>query len=146
VIAYVDSSVLVRAYLAGDDGHDEALALLENLDLALVTGSWTRVEVAGALVRAARAKRGRASDLLMMLHGDVNDDGPVTLVRGEQPAVETEALELVHRFGLRAMDAWHLATALLTLPGLADRGEQLGFASRDKDQAAVAQELGFQLI
>lgn len=44
------------------------------------------------------------------------------------------------------MDAWHLATASLTLPSLAETGEELAFASRDQDQAAVAELLGFTRI
>jgi hypothetical protein len=44
------------------------------------------------------------------------------------------------------MDAWHLATATLTVPALAEGGERIGFASRDHDQAAVAQLLGFDRV
>ncbi len=41
------------------------------------------------------------------------------------------------------MDAWHLATATLTLPPLAEPGEPIAFASRDQEQAAIAELLGF---
>jgi predicted nucleic acid-binding protein len=54
VIAYLDPSVLARAYLADEDGHDEAIRLLGDLQIATVTGTWTRIEVSGALIRAAR--------------------------------------------------------------------------------------------
>lgn len=57
MIAYLDSSVLARAYLADEDGHGQATALLADPDIATVTGTWTRIEVSGALVRAARAGR-----------------------------------------------------------------------------------------
>jgi len=146
VIAYVDSSVLSRAYLRDEQGHEDAVDILTNLDIALVTGSWTRVEVSEAIVRAARAGRGDEATLLAMLDADTGEGGPVTVLAPDQTHVEREAMDLVRRHGTKAMDSWHLATALLTLPGLADRGEQLAFASRDKEQAAVAQELGFQLI
>src|SRR5687767_12542017 len=45
---------------------------------------------------------------------------------------------------IRAMDAWHIATATL-LPELAT-GEPYAFASRDKEQAAVAELRGFTLV
>ena len=47
---------------------------------------------------------------------------------------------------LRAMDAWHLSVASLTIPGLAEPGEEIGFASRDEAKAAVAVVLGFERI
>jgi len=44
--------------------------LLANSDIALVTGTWSRVEVSGALVRAARAGRGDEPGLLALLDAD----------------------------------------------------------------------------
>jgi hypothetical protein len=58
--------------------------------------------------------------------------------------VEARALPLVREHALRAMDAWHLATAALVLPDLAEPGEELGFATRDAAQASVAVTLGMQ--
>ncbi|EUA52295.1 hypothetical protein I553_2481 [Mycobacterium xenopi 4042] len=58
MIAYLDSSVLARAYLVDEDGHQQAIALLGDPEIATVTGTWTRIEVSGALVRAARGGRG----------------------------------------------------------------------------------------
>jgi hypothetical protein len=55
VIVSVDSSVLARADLHDETGHDEAVALLADPEIALVMGTWTRIEVSGALMRAARA-------------------------------------------------------------------------------------------
>jgi predicted nucleic acid-binding protein len=143
VIAYVDSSVLARAYLADEDGHEKAVELLRDTAVALVTGTWTRIEVSGVLMRAARGGRGDASGLLGLLDADLAGDGPVTLVGAPQEAVEEMALQLVREHALRAMDAWHLAVASHTLPILGERGEELAFASRDESQSAVAQTLGF---
>lgn len=146
MVVYVDSSVLARAYLPDEDGHDLALALLSDVDRAVVTGSWTRVEVAGALVRASRHRRRSSAQLqraLRVLAADLGVDGPVTVVASAQVDVETRALELVVEHGLRAMDAWHLAVADLVARDLADRGEEIGFASRDREQSAVAAALGF---
>ncbi len=46
------------------------------------------------------------------------------------------------KYGLRAMDAWHVSIASLVVPALAD-GEPYGFASRDDARAGVAAEWGF---
>ncbi len=146
MIAYLDSSVLARAYLRDESGHDEAAALVANAEVALVTGTWSRVEVSGALVRAARAGRGDQQGLLSLLDADLAEDGAVTVVAAAQTDVEREALRLVRRHAIRAMDAWHLATATLILPRLAEAGEETGFASRDEEQASLAATLGLRLL
>lgn len=144
MIAYLDSSVLARAYLVDEDGHQEASALLADPDIATVTGSWTRIEVSGALVRAARAGRGHEKSLLALLDGDLA--GPVIVLGAPQDRVEQDALQLVRRHALRAMDAWHLAVASIVVPPLLEPGEPRAFASRDEAQRHVAEELGFVAI
>jgi len=146
VIIYIDSSVLARAYLEDESGHMEAQTLLTDPERALVTGTWTKVEVSGALVRAAWAGRAGEDQLLALLDADLADDGPVVMVAAPQEDVERLALQLVRSHGIRAMDAWHLATASLILPALVEKGEELGFATRDQDQAKVALTLGFTAI
>ncbi|HUH71067.1 MAG TPA: type II toxin-antitoxin system VapC family toxin [Mycobacterium sp.] len=141
MIAYLDSSVLACAYLADEDGHQEANALLADPDVATVTGTWTRIEVSGALVRAARAGRGDEKGLLGLLDGDLA--GPVIVLGAPQDQVEQHALQLVRRHALRAMDAWHLAVAAIVVPPLLEPGEPRAFASRDETQRRVAEELGF---
>jgi predicted nucleic acid-binding protein len=144
VIAYLDSSVLARAYLVDEDGHQQATALLADPEMATVTGTWTRIEVSGALVRAARAGRGDEKDLLALLDADLA--GPVIVLGAPQDQIEAHALELVRRHALRAMDAWHLAIAALVVPPLLEPGEPQAFASRDEAQQKVAEGLGFIAI
>lgn len=149
MIVYVDSSVLARAYLPDEDGHDEAVALLTSDDVATVTGTWTRIEVAGALVRAGRRTRRTASQTsaaLRVLHADLGHDGPVTVLRGASADIEALTLELVVAHGARAIDAWHVAVADTIARGLVTRGQQLGFATRDREQAALAAHLGMTVI
>lgn len=141
MIAYLDSSVLARAYLVDEDGHQEASALLADPDIATVTGTRTRIEVSGALVRAARAGRGDEKGLLALLDGDLA--GPVIVLGAPQDQVEQHALQLVRQHALRAMDAWHLAVAAIVVPPLLEPGEPRAFASRDEAQRQVAEELGF---
>lgn len=146
MIVYLDSSVLARVYLADEDGHEESVALLANADVVPVTGTLTRIEVSGALIRAARSGRIDPRGLLELLDADLAPGGPVTVLGAAQAEVEESALGLVREHGIRALDAWHLAVAQLTLPRLAESGEELAFASRDAAQAAVAKLLGFERI
>ena len=60
--------------------------------------------------------------------------------------VDERALYLVREHALRAMDAWHLAVAALTLPSLVEPGEDAGFATRDEVQSSVAASLGLRLV
>ena len=146
MIAYLDSSVISRSYLVDEDGHDEAIRLLGDPQIATVTGTCTRIEVSGALIRAARSGRGDAEGLLALLDADLSPDGPVAVLSASQDQVEETALRLVREHAIRAMDAWHLAVASLALPGLAEPGEKLAFVSRDQAQSAVATLLGFTQI
>jgi predicted nucleic acid-binding protein len=141
VIAYLDSSVLARAYLVDEVGHDDARRLLNDPGVAPVTGTWTRIEVSGALVRAARAGRGDERGLLELLDADLA--GPVLVLGAPQEQVERHALALVRLHALRAMDAWHLAAAAITVPRLAEPDEPQAFVTRDQAQRAAAEQLGF---
>ena len=144
MIAYLDSSVLARAYLVDEDGHEQARSLLADADIATVTGTWTRIEVSGALVRAARTGRGDEKGLLSLLDGDLG--GPVIVLGAPQDQVEQHALQLVRTHALRAMDARHLAVAAIVVSPLLEPGEPKAFASRDEAQREVAQQLGFVAI
>jgi predicted nucleic acid-binding protein len=144
VIAYLDSSILARVYLVDEDGHQQATALLGDPEIATVTGTWTRIEVSGALVRAARAGRGDEKGLLALLDADLA--GPVIVLSAPQDQVEQHALDLVRRHALRAMDAWHLAVAALVVPPLLAPGEPQAFASRDEARRDVAEQLGFVAV
>jgi uncharacterized protein len=147
VIAYVDSSLLTRAYIPDEDGHEAARQLLDRPDMAFVTARLTRIEVSGALVRAARAGRDVREDrALATLDEDLAARGRVAEVDPPVPTVEERALTLVRAHGLRALDAWHLAIAAIVLPQLADKGEPVGFASCDGGQATVAESLGFAAV
>jgi predicted nucleic acid-binding protein len=110
-------------------------------EIATVTGTWTRVEVSGALVRAARVGRGDEKGLLALLGADPTDR--VIVLGAPQDQVEQRAFDLVRRHAVRAMDAWHLAVAALVVPPLLEPGELRAFASRDEAQRKVAEELGF---
>lgn len=144
MIVYLDSSVLARVYLSDETGHDAAVALLDDPELGMITGTWTRIEVSGALVWAARAGRADEHGLLALLDADLSIDGLVTVVAASREDVETQALQLVRLHAIRAMDAWHLATATLVAPSLVEPGEEVGFATRDQAQSTVAETVGLR--
>ena len=146
MIVYLDTSVLVRAFLPDEEGHAAARTLLDGDDAALVTGSWTRIEIAAALARAACGGRTAAGDLLDAALESMNGDGPVTVVAAPQRDIERIAFRLARERGLQAMDAWHVACAAIVLPQLAEGQEVLAFATRDADQAAAAQAFGFHSL
>jgi uncharacterized protein len=148
VIAYVDSSLIARAYLGDEDGSEEAQRLLADRRIAKVTGRWTRIEVSAAIVRAARAGRPILRDeALTWLDADLRHGrGRIEVIAAPDAEVEAKALALAREHGLRALDALHVALAAIAVPKLADKGEPVGFASRDGDQATVAESLGFAAV
>lgn len=148
MIVYIDSSALARAYLHDEDGSADARRLLADPTVGKVTGRWTRIEVTSALVRAARAGRKvHLQRALAQLDADLRTkDGCIRVLDPADEQVEQRALELAREHGLRALDALHVALASIWVPPLADKGEPLGFASRDGDQADVARQLGFERV
>ncbi len=146
MIVYVDTSVLVRAFLPDEDGHDQARELLDDDTLVLVTGTWTRIEVVSALTRATANGRAQAAALLDAALATLGDDGRVAVVSVPQDQIEHEAFTLARDRGLRAMDAWHLACAAIALPLLAEADEIQAFATRDAEQAAAAHDMGLRVI
>ncbi len=147
MIAYVDSSVLARALLTDEDGSKEAQRLLADRSIAKCTGRWTRIEVSAAIVRAARGGRGVApARSLARLDAELRPGGRISVLVADDAEVEVRALALAREHGLRALDALHVALASIVVPKLADKGEPIGFASRDGEQASVAEALGFAAV
>jgi predicted nucleic acid-binding protein len=147
VIVYLDSSFLVRCYLPDEADHARALELLADPGIVRITGSWTRIEVIGALARAARARRADPDTIERVFLSDIAPDtGSVVVVDVAPAAIEAVAFDIVKGSGIRAMDAWHLACAQLACDALAEPGEKRGFATRDTQQAQVARELGFTIV
>lgn len=143
MICYIDSSALVRRYLS-DEPHDERVSrLVADPEVVLVSGSWTRIEVTGALVRAGRASRGDALALINRFERDCAPaGGAIILLDVEQATVENVALALVRQYGLRAMDAWHLACAHAARAEI-PAPDGFAFLTHDAEQAAAARLLGF---
>lgn len=111
-----------------------------------MTGTLARLEVSGALIRAARAGRGDAEAFIRLLDADLSIGGNITVLVAPQEEVEQRALGLVRAHALRALDAWHLAAASIVVPPIAGPGRRMAFASRDREQAEVAATLGFDVM
>lgn len=143
MLTYVDPTILVRSYLADEPGHAKARALVEG-EHVLMTSTLALLEVASALIRADRAAHiGDVDTLLAKLYEEASPSGPVTLVRTDTRDTEETARVLVRRFGIRALDALHLATADLAARPLAGPDEDIGFAAHDDAQRSAAADLGF---
>jgi predicted nucleic acid-binding protein len=140
---YVDSSVLVRSYLADEPGHEEARALIEG-DKLLITATFTLVEVMSTLFRARKVKRLPDVDVLIeKLYEEASPDGPINLARPDPAATESAALTIVRHYSVRTLEAMHLAVADLAARPLAEPGEEIGFATFCDAQRHAARALGF---
>jgi uncharacterized protein len=147
VIAYLDSSAVVRSYLTDEARGASPSDLIRDPDITTVTGSWSRIEATSAFVRAERTGRFVFADLEAAFLRDTDPvGGTLLIVDASQAEIELIALRVVREYGLRAMDAWQLACAHLTFEALADPHEQTAFVTRDAEQARVAQEWGYLLI
>ncbi len=146
MIVYVDSSAVVSSYLPDEHDH-EAIRLLLDGETTTITGSWTRIEVTGALVRAARAGRADADASLEWFRRDTAPGtGGLLVVDVSRADIEGRALRIVRETGIRSMDAWHIACAVIAADALAEPGEERGFATRDAAQADVSRTMGFTVI
>ncbi len=144
-VAYVDSSIIVRHYLEDELGQVAASAVIEDPDTAIVTATLSRIEVSGALVRAARGNRvSSLRGALDRLDEDF-DQGLITMVAADENEVHNIALEIVRTHGLRALDAIHVATAILVLHEITESGDETFFVGCDDAQTSVAQQLGLTL-
>lgn len=138
---YADTSALGRAYFSDELDHAALRALLLGGLETVVTSSLTRVEIASAAHRAARAGRirdGRA--MLDRFDADCGADGLIVRLR-LRPDGLAVAVDLVAAHALRALDAVHLAVALTDAVALAGE-EPLTFVTRDAEQATAARAHG----
>jgi predicted nucleic acid-binding protein len=110
VIAFLDSSAIVKAYLAQETGLDE-LGLITDSAIELTTSRLSYVEVRAALAAARRAGR-----LSTFEHDQAVESFDLAwrgyaLVEFDEP-VGKRAGAIAENFGLRAGDAVQLASVL----------------------------------
>jgi uncharacterized protein len=114
VIAYLDTSALVKLLLRDEEGGEVVESLIEAAD----TASTSRV--AHPEARAALAAARRAERLTSREHAIARRDidRAITSLRIVElsPTLARAAGEVAERFALRALDAVHLASALALGP------------------------------
>ena len=133
---YFDASALVKLVVP-EDGSDLAEALWDGSDLS-VTNRLAAVEVRAAVGSASRNGRLDPSEHDRALHGWAYVAETVVLIDPE-PSLIAAACEVAERYALRALDAVHLASALL----LADA--TVVVASWDRRLRAAALDAGLGL-
>lgn len=144
---YVDTSALVRAYMADEAGHDGLVELLRTGHEMVATSSLTAVEAASAFrlaVRAGRLTEQEGRWLLDTLDHDLGPDGVIGVFTFDVERALARARLLLLRHPLRTLDALHLAIAEHEGHQLA-AGEPLVFVTRDQGQRDAAEALGFPL-
>ena len=140
---YADASALARAYLADEPGHDELRTLLLAGEQRVVTSEVSRIELASAVHAAGRARRSRSWErLLARIEVNFRPGGPTELLELRPAVVLDRCYRLVVDYGLRTLDALHLAVALEECPALDD---DIVFVTRDADQASAAAAIGLAL-
>jgi uncharacterized protein len=132
VNAYFDTSALVKLYLA-EDGSEPAMALFAAAEVA-IANALAFVEVRTALAAAVRAGRLEAA-----AHETAKADLQTlreTFAVIDPGGVLDAAADAAERYGLRAYDAVHLATAL------AVAADDLVFVCWDGELSAAASRAG----
>ena len=145
-LLYADTSALARAYLDDEPEHHELRRLLLEGGETVVTSELAQLELASAVTGAAAARRIRApAKLLTAIDTDCSDDGHIVLLTFRPDRLLAPARRLVVEHTLRALDAVHLAVALVDCPVLAG-GEETVFVTRDERQARAARRLGLIVL
>jgi uncharacterized protein len=132
VNAYFDTSALVKLYLA-EDGSEQSMALFAAAEVA-IANALAFVEVRAALAAVVRAGRLEAA-----AHETAKADLQTlreTFAVIDPGGVLDAAADAAERYGLRAYDAVHLATAL------AVAADDLVFVCWDGELSAAASRAG----
>jgi len=139
---YADTSALARAYLGDEPESGRLASLLFESNSAVATSELSRVELARVVTAAERAGRIESADrFLLVIDSDLDTAIGVVPLHPDTVLPEARRVLLEHR--VRTLDAIHLAVALELR---ATEGDQVTFVTRETDQAAAAQALGFPLL
>jgi predicted nucleic acid-binding protein len=136
VIAYVDSSVLLRILFGQKDALREWSAIARAIGSSLVEveclRSLDRLRLRGGLPDEALAAR-REALLRLTMHMEFAEPNRSVLTRASDPFPTS----------LGTLDAIHLATAALWRE---ERGEELVMATHDAELGLAARALGFRVV
>ncbi len=142
-VRFVDTSLLVRAYLIDELGHDRAHELVFASTDPVVASELAPLELEAALGADGPGGAGGAAadSLRAQAIRDLGGLGPVLVLRTQMGALVTRARELLRSHPLRSLDALHLACADTDARRLA-AGDPIAFLTADEDQRRAAAALG----
>ena len=157
MIAYVDTSTFLRAFLPNEVGHREARALIEDppAELALVTGWLTRIEaVASVTKRSRHLDQARQDAIVAAIESEFGAAGTVIEILPDADQFEqlrVIANRIARQRWVQGPDAIHIASALVIegmLPELleADDDLRLRFVTNDKEQRVAANQEGLLVL
>ena len=139
---YADTSALARAFLSDEPDSSDLESLLFESDAVVVTSELSRVELARVVTAAERAGRiESADDLLAVIDTDLTT--AIGLLPLQLATALPQARKIVLDHRVRTLDAIHLAVAVELRDGEQD---EVTFVTRDADQAAAAEALGFAVL
>lgn len=138
-VAYFDTSVLVKCYVA-ERGSDDAVAALRRH--AVVSSAIAPIEVASALRRRREAGEITVSEL-HILQTRMRRERAGWALRLPDEAVIEQAERVAERLVVRALDAVHLASALLFNE---EAGLRTPFLTADERQWRAAAALGLDVL
>ena len=137
---YADTSAVAGAYLGDEPGHGEMRARLFGGGGVVLTSRITSLELASAIYGAHRARRVmRPESLLAHFDAACGSEGPVALIDFGSSQVLPLARSLIAEHVLHALDAIHIATALL------EGRDDLVFVTLDEAQARAAVAAGLNV-
>ena len=137
--AYFDTSVLVKRYVT-EPGSVRARELLRRWPV--VSSALAPVEVTSAFHRRVRAGQVDEREVRAMLQRMATDRARWQLL-GVAPAILARAESLVRGGALRALDAIHVASALVVVEGMARR---VLFVTADGNQRVAAERENLEVV
>ena len=143
---FVDSSVLVRAYLRDEPSHEQAATAVFATDRAIVVSELALLECVAGFQQAVRARRLSAEvadRLRAVFEADTGGAGRITVLRSEMGRIVDRARVIVLAEPVRSLDALHLAVADLDGRRVAGT-DDLVFITADRVQADAARSLGME--
>jgi len=108
VIVYLDSSSLLKLYLADEAGGDEVRQVLAMADTA-ATSSVAYTEARSTFARRRRERK-LSHELFRIIRSEFDADWPHYFAVEPTAGLFNEAGELAEKYRLRALDAIHLAS------------------------------------
>ena len=145
-LAYIDASLIVRTLMFDEHAHAQATDALAAAAGRAATWTITQVETACAVSAARRAKRIGAhtaldADLGAMFAGPE----ALMLLPGTDPALVDVAMGVASRRRVRALDAMHIAVALVEAKRLAADWPVV-FVTADREQGRAAKAEGLRVV